>query len=246
MKGVILAGGKGTRLAPLTNFINKHLLPVGRYPMIHHSIVKLREAGITDILIVTGKQSLGLYTDYLGGGEELGVQLTYRIQKEAGGIAQALGLANSFIPPGEKFIVLLGDNLFEDRLAEHKQAFLEQETGARVLVKQVEDPRRYGVPVFSGSRIIRIDEKPDMPLSNYCVTGIYMYDRSVFDVVAAIAPSERGELEITDVNNHFARLEQLEYGELAGWWSDAGTFESLYETSSRMMESDETGGGSDV
>jgi glucose-1-phosphate thymidylyltransferase len=246
VKGVILAGGKGTRLAPLTDFINKHLIPVGRYPMIHHAIVKLRDAGITDILIVTGKQSIGLYADYLGSGEALDVRLTYRVQEKAGGIAQALGLADSFIPSGEKFIVLLGDNLFEDGLAVHKEAFMKQATGARVLVKQVADPRRYGVPVFAGNRITRIEEKPEIPLSDYCVTGIYMYDRSVFDIVDAIAPSKRGELEITDVNNHFARQEQLEYAELAGWWSDAGTFESLYEVSNRLMKPEETGGDGDA
>lgn len=246
MKGVILAGGRGTRLAPLTDVINKHLIPVGRYPMIHHAIVKLREAGISDILIVTGKQSIGLYAEYLGSGESLDVRLTYRVQETAGGIAQALGLADSFIPPGEKFIVLLGDNLFEDRLGAHKEAFMKQAAGARVLVKQVADPRRYGVPVFAGNRIARIEEKPEIPLSDYCVTGIYMYDRSVFDIVASIAPSKRGELEITDVNNHYARREQLEYAELTGWWSDAGTFESLYEVSNRLMAPEQTGGDGDA
>ncbi|MCL6456623.1 MAG: NTP transferase domain-containing protein [Gorillibacterium sp.] len=244
MKGVILAGGKGTRLAPLTNLINKHLLPVGRYPMIHHGVIKLRDAGIQDILIVTGKQSAGLYAQYLGGGEELGVKITLRIQDEAGGIAQALGLADDFIPLGGKFIVLLGDNLFEDSLLPHWQAFVAQQAGARVLVKKVPDPERYGVPVFAGKQIVRIDEKPVNPESNYCVTGIYMYDRSVFDVIAATAPSKRGELEITDVNNHYAQLNKLEYAELEGWWSDAGTFDSLLTASYKMMGIKEPSGES--
>lgn len=238
MKGVILAGGTGTRLNPLTRLINKHLLPVGKHPMVSYAIECLRQAGITDILIVIGKQSAGLYTDYLGGGETLGVSLTYKIQENAGGIAEALDLARSYISPGEKFVVLLGDNLFLDDLSPYVNEFLQQSPGsARVLLTPVDDPRRYGVPVFDkeNDRLISyIEEKPAEPKSAYCVTGIYMYDEAVFGIIGGIAPSARGELEITDVNNVYARQGKLEYNVLEKWWGDAGTFESLEEAHQRM------------
>ncbi|MEC0372466.1 sugar phosphate nucleotidyltransferase [Paenibacillus chibensis] len=238
MKGVVLAGGTGTRLYPLTRMINKHLLPVGKYPMIVYSIDRLRLAGITDILIVMGKQSAGLYTDFLGSGREFGVNLTYRIQEEAGGIAEALELARGFISVGERFVVLLGDNLFMDDLSPFVDSFERQPEGtARVLLKHVKDSRRYGVPVFDKKQqelITRIEEKPAVPKSSYCVTGIYMYDTAVFDIISQIAPSERGELEITDVNNVYAARGKLEYDILQKWWSDAGTFESLQEAGRRM------------
>lgn len=238
MKGVVLAGGTGTRLYPLTRMINKHLLPVGKYPMIVYSIDRLRLAGITDILIVMGKQSAGLYTDFLGSGREFGVNLTYRIQEEAGGIAEALELARGFISGGERFVVLLGDNLFMDDLSPFVNSFKRQPEGtARVLLKHVKDSRRYGVPVFDKKQqelITRIEEKPAVPKSSYCVTGIYMYDTAVFDIISQIAPSERGELEITDVNNVYAARGKLEYDILQKWWSDAGTFESLQEAGRRM------------
>ena len=235
MKGIILAGGTGTRLYPLTKIINKHLLPVGRVPMICHSVEKLRKAGITDILLVIGTHSAGMYTQLLGSGEEWGVQLSYKIQEEAGGIAQALSSAKAFVKPDERCVVLLGDNLFEDDLSGYAADYGLQERGARVLLKQVTDPRRYGVPVLDGDRIVSIIEKPEHPPSSYCVTGIYMYDYSVFDIIDGIEPSARGELEITDVNNVYASRGELGYAMLGGWWTDAGTFDSLQEAGNRLM-----------
>lgn len=235
MKGVILAGGSGTRLRPLTELINKHLLPVGRYPMIFYSIDKMRNAGITDIMIVTNKQSAGLYVDFLGSGTGYGVSLTYRIQDQAGGIAQALSLANGFVGKDEAFAVILGDNLFEESLSAAVTRFDGQPDGAMVLLKRVDDPRRYGVPAFQDGRIVSIEEKPSEPKSDFCVTGIYFYHASVFDVISHIKPSQRGELEITDVNNFYAKQGTLTYLELGGWWTDAGTFHSLYEASSLLL-----------
>lgn len=233
MKGVILAGGTGTRLYPLTRLINKHLLPVGSYPMVCYGIERLRQAGITDILIVIGKQSAGLYADFLGSGEGFGVNLTYRIQDSAGGIAEALELASGFIPPGERFVVLLGDNLFLDDLTPFVEKFRQQPPGsARILLKPVEDPRRYGVPVFDTENpdlIAYIEEKPQKPKSQFSVTGIYMYDDAVFEMIQGISRSDRGELEITDVNNRYAKAGRLEYDILQLWWGDAGTLESLRE-----------------
>lgn len=238
MKGVILAGGTGTRLYPLTRLINKHLLPVGEAPMICYGIERLRQAEITDILLIISKQSAGLYTDFLGSGESLGVKLTYKIQENAGGIAEALSLAKGHIHPGEKFVVLLGDNLFLDDLGPYAEKFRKQPHGsARILLKQVEDARRYGVPVFSETNrklIDYIEEKPQEPKSHYCVTGIYMYDDQVFDRIDGITPSARGELEITAVNNLYAKDGKLEYDVLRKWWTDAGTFDSLREAAKKM------------
>lgn len=234
MKGVLLAGGTGTRLAPLTKVVNKHLLAVGPFPMIHYGIRKLAQAGITDILIVLGRQSAGLFLDYLGSGKEWGVRLTYRVQEEAGGIAHGLSLAEGFIPPGEKFVLLLGDNLFEDTLKPTVERFHGQQSGALVMLKETDGLERYGVPVFLRDNIIFIEEKPSTPKSGYCVTGIYMYDAGVFEVIRSIRPSARGELEITDVNNAYAVGGQLAYGVLNGWWTDAGTFESLREAGERL------------
>lgn len=236
MKGVILAGGTGTRLRPLTKMINKHLLPVGKYPMIYYAIDKLRAAGITDILLITGKQSVSLYTDFLGSGKEWGVNISYKIQEDAGGIAEALELAENFVHPGEKLLVLLGDNLFEDSLADYVKEFELQPEGAKVFLKEVEDPRPYGVPVMNGDLIQRIEEKPEHPQSSFCVTGIYMYDFSVFDMIKSTQPSLRGEMEITDVNNLYADKGALGYHLLAGWWIDAGTFPTWYEATDRLRE----------
>jgi glucose-1-phosphate thymidylyltransferase len=236
MKGVILAGGSGTRLYPLTKMVNKHLLPVGKHPMIHYSIQKLADAGIQDILLVISKQSAGLYMDLLGSGYEWGVNLFYKIQEQSGGIAEALSLASNFIHPGEKFVVLLGDNLFEDSLCEYIKQFQASAGGAKVLLKKVADPERFGVPKLENNRIISIEEKPSTPRSNYCVTGIYMYDASVFDVIQTILPSKRGELEITDVNNYYANQGTLTHSVLNGWWLDAGTFSTLQEAGMRLME----------
>lgn len=236
MKAVILAGGTGTRLLPLTRLLNKHLLPVGRLPMICYSLHRLQEAGITDIMLVTGRHAAGSFTDFLGSGQEYGVSLTYRIQEEAGGIAQALELAKPFIGQDRKFIVLLGDNLFEEPLKPHIDAYGQQPEGAMVLLKQVPDPERYGVPVFDANgRIERIDEKPAKPQTNQIVTGIYMFDETVFTHITEQAPSQRGELEITDVNNAYAAKGKLEYSQIQGWWTDAGTFESLLEAANKLM-----------
>jgi glucose-1-phosphate thymidylyltransferase len=235
MKGVILAGGTGTRLQPLTLVVNKHLLPVGRKPMILHAIEKMHEAGIDDILLVIGKQSAGIYADFLGNGEQWGVRLTYKIQDRAGGIAEALLLAESFIRPEDRLTVILGDNLFEESLEPFARSFLSMTDGARVLLKQVNDPRRYGVPVLQDGRIARIEEKPENPLSDYCVTGIYFYDSTVFEKIRSIAPSPRGELEITDVNNLYAAEGKLSYDVLNGWWIDAGTIDSLNEAGNRVL-----------
>lgn len=234
MKGVILAGGSGTRLRPLTAIVNKHLLPVGSMPMIMHSIIKLKEAGVHDILIIIGKQSAGLYAELLGSGRELGVALSFRIQDSPGGISEALGLARSWLKHEDKCIVLLGDNLFEQSLQPYIEAYRALPTGALVLLKQVDDPFRYGVPELQDGRIVGIEEKPSAPKSSYCVTGIYMYDSAVFDIIDELEPSKRGELEITDVNNAYARNGTLHYRVLDGWWTDAGTLESLHEANMRL------------
>ncbi|MFD2702927.1 sugar phosphate nucleotidyltransferase [Paenibacillus shunpengii] len=240
MKGIILAGGTGTRLRPLTQLLNKHLLPVGKYPMIVYGIETLRKAGITDIMLIISKQSAGLYIDFLGSGAGYGVNLTYRIQEESGGIAEALDLAKGFILPQEKFGVLLGDNLFADDLAPFVTAFKRQKPGtARVLLKEVDDPRRYGVPAFDAEHselISYIEEKPEHPETNYSVTGFYLFDADVFNIISGISPSARGELEITDVNNAYARAKSLEYDILSGYWSDAGTFESLQDAAIQMKK----------
>ncbi|WP_248927702.1 sugar phosphate nucleotidyltransferase [Paenibacillus hamazuiensis] len=236
MKGVILAGGLGTRLQPMTRFLNKHLLPVGPNPMIHYALSKLAESGIDDILLVCGKKSAGLFIDYIGSGREWDVRVSFTVQEEAGGIAHALALAEGFVQPDEKFIVLLGDNLFEDSLADEFARFRQRPEKAHVFLKEVDDPRRFGVPVLDGTRIVRIEEKPEQPQSSYCVTGIYMYDADVFDVIRSIRPSARGELEITDVNNAYAASGMLSYSILRGWWLDAGTHHSLWEASRRMAK----------
>jgi glucose-1-phosphate thymidylyltransferase len=236
LKAVILAGGTGTRLKPLTYWTNKHLLPVGSYPMICYGVAKLRESGIRDLLIVTSRSALGGFANVLGSGRDWGVSIMYRVQEEAGGIAQALELARPFIMPKDKFIVLLGDNLFEENLQPYCEQFVLQQGGAMVLLKKVEDPRRYGVPKLDEicGRIVHIEEKPEFPPSDYCVTGLYFYDTEVFDLIDGVKPSRRGELEITDVNNEFARNGRLSYRELKGWWTDAGTFESLEEAGRRL------------
>ncbi|MFX3632611.1 MAG: sugar phosphate nucleotidyltransferase [Candidatus Pristimantibacillus sp.] len=239
MKAVILAGGTGTRLMPLTSLMNKHMLPVGKYPMIYYGIDKLRNAGVQEIIIVTGRNSVGSFAQYLGSGSHMGISITYRIQEEAGGIAEALQLAQPFISSGEKFIVLLGDNLFKEDLIPFVEKYEQQPGGAMVLLKQVKDPHRYGVPVFhSSGSIVRIEEKPENPQSDLCVIGIYMYDSRVFKLLEQIKPSSRGELEITDLNNVYAAAGLLTYETLSGWWTDAGTFESLREASNELWEVD--------
>ncbi|MEK8131255.1 sugar phosphate nucleotidyltransferase [Paenibacillus filicis] len=239
MKGIILAGGTGTRLRPLTSIVNKHLLPVGKYPMIHYALVKMAEAGIEQVLLITGKQSAGLYADYIGDGQPWGLQVRFGIQEEAGGIAQALGLAEAFVHPGEKLLVLLGDNLFEESFRDPVQSFAVSGKGAHVFLKQVEDPRRYGVAEIAAGLITRVVEKPEQPPSSYAVTGAYLYDSAVFDIIRHLRPSARGELEITDVNNAYAAQGLLSYSHLAGWWTDAGTHRSLLEAGARLLEEEE-------
>ena len=226
MRGIILAGGKGSRLSPLTDVTNKHLLPVGKQPMIFHPIQKLTEAGITDILIVTGVEHMGDIVELLGSGKRFNCKFTYKVQDEAGGIAQALGLAHDFVR-GDKIVVILGDNIFEDNLIPFVQKFEKQKSGARIILKKVSDPNRYGVVDFDGDKIVGIEEKPENPKSGFAVTGIYFYDSSVFDIVKTLKPSGRGELEISDVNSHFLKTGNLEHDIFSGWWTDAGTFESL-------------------
>jgi glucose-1-phosphate thymidylyltransferase len=226
MKGIILAGGTGSRLYPLTKVTNKHLLPVGRKPMIYHPIEKLTEAGIEEILIVTGVEHMGDIVTLLGSGKAFQCRFTYKVQDEAGGIAQALGLAENFIGQ-DKMIIILGDNIFQDKLTPFVKKFAKQGKGAKVLVKEVSDPQRFGVAEMKSDKVISIEEKPKKPKSNFAVTGIYFYDHEVFNVVKGLKPSGRGELEITDVNNAYLRRGELTYDVLSGWWSDAGTFESL-------------------
>jgi len=226
LKGVILGGGTGSRLRPLTKVTNKHLLPVGRKPMIYYPIEKLTSIGIEEILIVTGIEHMGDVVSLLGSGKEFGCRFTYKVQDEAGGIAQALALAENFA--NEKpLAVILGDNIFKSSLERHAERFIAQKTGARVLLKQVPDPQRFGVAEISGGKVIGIEEKPKKPKSDYAITGIYFYDAAVFDIIRTLKPSARGELEISDVNNAYIAKGRLAYDILDGWWTDAGTFESL-------------------
>lgn len=227
MRGLILAGGSGTRLAPLTSVgVNKHLLPVGNQPMIYWPVQKLVSAGISDIMVITGKEHAGSVINCLGSGSTFQCNLTYRVQDTAGGIAQALGLARGF-SYGERVCVILGDNIFSDPLNSYIEEYNIQERGARIILKKVSDPKRFGVPEFSNKQIVSIEEKPKNPKSDYAVTGIYMYDQRVFDIIDKLKPSDRGELEITDVNNTYICWGELQYSVFSGWWSDAGTHESL-------------------
>ncbi|MCC3374094.1 sugar phosphate nucleotidyltransferase [Cohnella sp. REN36] len=235
MKGIILAGGTGSRLYPLTKVTNKHLLPVGKYPMIFHAIAKLKKAGIHDILVVTGKDHMGDVVNLLGSGRELELNFTYKVQDEAGGIAQALGMAEQFVA-GDSCVVILGDNVFEDCIEPFVNNFNKQQDGAKILIQQVPDPNRYGVPELDGERIVSIEEKPQQPKSHYAVTGIYMYDANVFEIIRTLKPSARGELEITDVNNAYIAQGKLTYDVLTGWWTDAGTYHSLMRANELAQE----------
>jgi glucose-1-phosphate thymidylyltransferase len=234
MKGVILAGGTGSRLFPLTKVTNKHLLPVARKPMIYHPIEKLREAGIEEILIVTGIDHMGDVVNLLGSGKDFKCRFTYKVQDEAGGIAQALGLAENFAG-NEPIVAILGDNIFQDSLKKYIDKFKKQGKGAKVILKEVKDPIRFGVAQVSGDKIISIEEKPKAPKSKLAVTGIYMYDSQVYQLIRTLKPSARGELEITDVNNEYIKNGSLTYDVFDGWWTDAGTFETL-EYSTLLVE----------
>jgi glucose-1-phosphate thymidylyltransferase len=237
MKGVVLAGGTGSRLFPLTKITNKHLLPIYDKPMIYYPIEALVESGIREILIVTGGRNSGDFLRLLGNGKQFGAHLNYTYQEGEGGIAEALSLAEHFAHE-DPIAVVLGDNLMEKSIKSAVDAFKAQEKGARILLKQVPDAERFGVAELDGDRIIGIEEKPVAPKSHYAVTGIYMYDNSVFDKIKTLKPSGRGELEITDVNNGYIREGTLAYSVLDGWWTDAGTFDSLLRAANLVAESE--------
>ncbi len=228
MKGVILAGGLGSRLFPLTKVTNKHLLPVYNKPMIYYPIETLVKAGIRDILVVTGGNSSGDFLKLLGNGKQFGLKhINYTYQEGEGGIAHALSLAEHFVN-GEKMVVILGDNIIQEDISPQVRHFERQAEGARLLLKKVPDPERFGVAALRGDKIVRITEKPKKPDSPYAVVGIYLYDAEVFNFIRTLKPSRRGELEITDVNNWYLKRGVLEFDFLKGFWTDAGTFESLH------------------
>jgi glucose-1-phosphate thymidylyltransferase len=236
MKGVILAGGLGTRLYPLTKITNKHLLPVVDRPMIYYPIEALIGAGIRDIMIVTGGKKSGDFLSLLGNGSDFGLKhLNYTYQKGEGGIAEALGLCEHWAA-GESVCVILGDNLIERTIARAVRNFQEQRVGAKIMLKEVHDPERFGVAELKGDRVLSIEEKPKRPKSNLAVIGIYLYDARVFDIIKTLEPSDRGELEITDVNNWYIRDGSMTYEVLDGWWTDAGTFESLLRAANLVAE----------
>jgi len=236
MKGVILAGGLGTRLYPLTKITNKHLLPVFDRPMIYYPIEALINAGVRDIMIVTGGKKSGDFLSLLGNGSDFGLKhLNYTYQKGEGGIAEALGLCEHWAA-GEPVCVILGDNLIEKNIARAVRNFAEQKTGAKIMLKEVHDPERFGVAELKGDRVLGIEEKPKRPRSNLAVIGIYLYDARVFDIIKTLEPSDRGELEITDVNNWYIRDGSMTYEVLEGWWTDAGTFESLLRAANLVAE----------
>src|SRR4030095_2750591 len=236
VKGVVLAGGLGSRLRPLTSVTNKHLLPVYDQPMIYYPIRTLVNAGINDIMIVTGGSSAGDFLRLLGNGKAFGLKhLNYTYQEGEGGIAQALALVEHFAG-GDAVCVVLGDNIIQNNIAAAVRAYEKQGRGAKILLKRVPDPQRFGVPELEGDKVLRVEEKPQFPKSEYAVIGIYMYDGAVFDIIRTLKPSGRGELEITDVNNAYIERSQMTWDELEGWWSDAGTFESLLYASNLVAQ----------
>jgi glucose-1-phosphate thymidylyltransferase len=236
LKGIVLAGGLGSRLRPLTSVTNKHLLPVYNQPMIYYPIQTLVNAGITDIMIVTGGNSAGDFLRLLGNGKAFGLKhINYTYQEGEGGIAAALGLVEHFAG-GEPVCVILGDNIIQGNIGDAVRSYREQSGGAKILLKKVPDPQRFGVPELNGKRVVRIEEKPKHPKSEYAVVGIYMYDARVFEIIRTLKPSGRGELEITDVNNAYIERDEMTWDELEGWWSDAGTFESLLHASNLVAE----------
>ena len=236
LKGVVLAGGTGSRLYPLTKVTNKHLLPVGRYPMIFHPLMRMQRAGIAEVAVVTSPEHMGDVVNLLGSGRAFGLDLTYRVQDEPGGIAQAIGLCETFVGAAP-FLVILGDNIVSADLGGEVAAYREQlgtsGGGARVLLQEVPDPERYGVPRFEGGeaegRIVEIIEKPSAPPSHYSVTGIYFYDPDVFEIIRDLEPSRRDEYEVSDVSNAYIKRGGLSHGFLKGWWGDAGTLEGWHE-----------------
>ena len=236
MKGVVLAGGLGSRLKPLTKVTNKHLLPVYSQPMIYYPIQTLINAGIDDIMIVTGGNSAGDFLKLLGNGKEFGLKhLNYTYQEGEGGIADALSLVEHFADD-EAVCVVLGDNIIEGNIRAAKEDYERQVKGAKILLKKVHDPNRFGVPELDGDKVLNIEEKPENPKSDYAVIGIYFYDNTVFDIIKTLKPSGRGELEITDVNNYYINRGEMTWNELDGWWTDAGTFESLLHATNLVAE----------
>lgn len=236
MKGVVLAGGTGSRLLPLTKITNKHLLPVFDRPMIYYPIQTLVNAGITDILVVTGGKNAGDFLRLLGNGKEFGLKrIHYSYQEGEGGIADALSLAEDFAD-GDRICVVLGDNIIEGNINDAVASYLEQPAGAKIILKDVPDPHRFGVPELQGTKVLNIEEKPRHPKSKFAVIGVYMYDRTVFDKIKRLSPSQRGELEITDVNNFYIEEGTLTFATLDGWWTDAGTFESLLRAGKLVAE----------
>ena len=237
MKGVVLAGGLGSRLHPLTKVTNKHLLPIYDRPMIHYPIRTLVKAGITDIMIVTGGQHAGEFLRLLGDGKEFGLsQLHYAYQEGEEGIAKALSLARAFVG-GDKVCTILGDNILQDDIAPQVRAFADSSLGAYLFLKEIDDPQRFGVAVFDNNRRLQaVEEKPPNPKSNFAVIGVYLYNASVFDVIDTLRPSRRGEYEITDVSNYYISKGIADYHVITGWWSDAGTFESLYRAGALVRE----------
>ena len=228
MRGVVLAGGLGSRLLPLTKVTNKHLLPIYDQPMIYYPIQALANAGVDEIMLVTGGNSAGDFLRLLGNGKDFGLKrLNYSYQEGEGGIADALRLAEHFVD-GESVCVVLGDNIIEGNIASAADAFRKQQQGAKILLKEVKNPQRFGVPILEGNRVVKIEEKPVNPRSSYAVTGMYFYDAKVFDIIKTLKPSGRGELEITDVNNAYIADGTLTWDILEGWWTDAGTIESLH------------------
>lgn len=246
MKGIVLAGGMGSRLLPLTAVTNKHLLPVFDQPMIYYPIQTLVNAGIDDILIITGGNSAGDFLKLLGNGKAFGLKhLHYVYQEGNGGIAAALLLAEHFAG-GEPICVILGDNIIESNIRQAWYKFCQKGVGAKILMKRVEDLERFGVPELDGDLVVGIEEKPAVPKSEYAVTGIYMYDSDVFNIMRTLKPSARGELEITDVNNIYIGRKAMTWEELHGWWSDAGTFESLLTSSNLVAQTGANNIGTNV
>jgi len=235
MKGIILAGGKGTRLHPLTKVTNKHLLPVGKEPMIFNPIKQLVSAGIKDILITTSTEHMGDIVNVLGSGKEFGVDFTYKVQENVGGVADALRLGENFAGK-ERIIVVLADNIAVRSIKPYVEKFRKQKTGARVLLKEVSEPTSFGIAALDEQKIIEIEEKPGSPKTNFAVIGYYMYDEKVFDFIKQQRPSERGEYEITDVNNEYVKRGEMEYDILEGDWADAGTFKSLQIANQMLLE----------
>jgi glucose-1-phosphate thymidylyltransferase len=236
MKGVILAGGLGTRLFPCTKVTNKHLLPVFNKPMIYYPLLTMVKAGLSDIMIVTGGNYAGDFLRILGNGKEFGLKdISYTYQEGEGGIADALRLAENFAE-GEKVFVILGDNIIEDDISEDIASFDKQGKGAKIFLKEVTDPERFGVAEIKDSKVVNIEEKPKRPKSNLAVIGLYLFDNSVFDIIKNLKPSGRGELEITDVNNAYISDSEMTYSIIKGWWTDAGTFESLLKASNLVAK----------